>query len=147
MKQEKIIVLGDIHGNFSWLNKFIAQENPDIILQCGDMGYYPTWSLYIEIVSPNTKIYWCDGNHEDYNAINKLLQTNPRGPIEIQPNVFYMPRGEVLKLSNNRNVLFAGGAYSIDKHLRIEGVSWFPEEILTEKEIFNYFPDPKSISK
>ena len=55
-----------------------------------------------------------------------------------------MPRGHTLVLPSpdNRVVLFMGGANSIDKQYRKIGVDWFPEEIISQKDIMN-LPDCK----
>ena len=38
----KVIVIGDVHGEFNKLNAFLNKpKNIDIILQCGDFGYWP----------------------------------------------------------------------------------------------------------
>jgi hypothetical protein len=51
-----------------------------------------------------------------------------------------MPRGSVYTLPDGRNILFMGGADSIDKHVRRLGVDWFPEEVITQKDFIN-LPD------
>ncbi len=144
MKTEKILVVGDIHGCYGYLNSIISKKNPQIVLQCGDFGYFPNsifrdsrgnihyWKM--EFKNKNTKIYWIDGNHEDHWGLSSLENN------EIYPNVFYMKRGSILTLSDGRNVLFMGGALSIDKHDRIEGIDWFREETITQKDLMN-IPD------
>lgn len=148
----KIIVVGDIHTYWAKLNVIINKYSPDIILQVGDFGYWPNfhntttisegrprrnqkpWNQY-GIRSKNTKIYFCDGNHENHWELNKFKK-----PTIIYDNVCYMPRGSTLTLPDGRNVLFIGGAESIDKRERIIGVDWFPEEVITQKDIYN-LPD------
>lgn len=145
----KIMVCGDIHGNFGVLNKLLNKKKPDILLACGDFGYWPKFfnKTYVddvgqtrqwkdEIKNTKTKIYWCDGNHEDFDSLEK------RTTDELWPNVFYMPRGKTMKLPDGRNVLFMGGAYSVDKAYRIAGHDWFPQEMITQKDIYN-LPDEK----
>lgn len=153
----KIYAVGDIHGYWQYLNRFINKKNPDIILQCGDFGWFPSChntkaigkahlnsqKLEYEIVHPwnqygiknrETKIYWCDGNHEDHWNIKNLENR------ETQKNVFYQPRGSWITLPDGRIVLFIGGADSIDKKFRTIGIDWFPEEIITQKDVFS-IPD------
>lgn len=138
---KEIIVIGDTHGEFGSLNMFLNKNNPPIILSVGDFGYWPRWSVRkwfpesrkpkeIPVVkSKETKIYFCDGNHEDHWSLKKLENN------EIFPNTFYMKRGSTLTLPDGRNVLFMGGAFSYDKESRELGVDWFPEESITTKEI------------
>lgn len=136
----KIIVLGDVHGNWDYINELIEYKKPNIILQTGDFGYFPNldgqyinikkWKL-CGINNGKTKIYFCDGNHSDHGAL-KLLENNN----EICPNIFYMKRGSILTI-NNINILFMGGANSIDKNQRIYGIDWWPDEIIKEKDVYS----------
>lgn len=147
------LVVGDIHGEFAKLNKIInrRRDSIDMILQCGDWGYWPKFhgTTYVDRVTGKvkiennynvkngkTKIYFCDGNHEDHESLNKL-ESN-----EIIPNIFYMKRGTTLTLDDGRVVLFIGGASSIDKEFRTPGYDWFPEEAITQQDIYN-LPDMK----
>ena len=36
---------------------------------------------------------------------------------------------------NGINVLFIGGASSIDKHYRVPGIEWWPQELITTRDI------------
>ena len=47
-----------------------------------------------------------------------------------------MKKGSILKI-NNKNILFLGGADSIDKSERIIGIDWFPQEIINQTDIYN----------
>jgi hypothetical protein len=132
----KIIILGDLHGEFHRLNCLIEQEQPDIILQVGDFGYWPRMEdqdLSI-ISSDHTRIYFCDGNNDDLDRLLALAGTKVQ-PVQVSPNIYYMPRGSVLELDDGRRVLFIGGAQSIDRFRRYEGWDWFPEEILCEQDL------------
>jgi len=51
------------------------------------------------------------------------------------PSVYYMPRGTTLILPDGRTVLFMGGADSTDKDLRIIGHDWFPEELISQRDL------------
>jgi Icc-related predicted phosphoesterase len=140
MGSNKILVVGDLHGHWAMLNELIYKEEPDIILQCGDFEFFPGVYDKKRIKSKNTAIYWCDGNHEHHWRLIKLAKKNKFGPIKVGPNVFYMPRGATLTLPDRKKVMFFGGANSIDKKARILGVSWFPEEVISNKN-FKNLPD------
>ena len=137
-----IAVCGDFHAEFGKVNQFInSMPLISTILQCGDFGYWPRFYNFNQgnkklIKNKNVKIYWCDGNHEDFDSIKKIENN------EILPNIFYMKRGSILTLEDGRKVLFIGGAYSIDKDARIPGDTWFPEEEITQKDIYD-LPDEK----
>jgi predicted phosphodiesterase len=163
-----VYVIGDTHGYWGSLNTFINKKQPSIILHCGDFGYWPhfhnTTALqsthydeYERLISMNlkrkkwdqygikskyTKIYFCDGNHEDHDSLKILRESckKKRVPIKIMDNVYYMPRGTIIKLPDGRNILFMGGADSIDKLARTEHVDWFRQEIISEADLIN-LPD------
>ena len=40
-KNKKILILGDIHGKFAYLNDIISKKRPKITICCGDFGYWP----------------------------------------------------------------------------------------------------------
>jgi len=134
----KIYVLGDTHGYWNLLNNFINKNQPDIIFQCGDFGYWPAFPEFSlnKIKNKDTVIYWCPGNHESWIDLN-LLKSN-----EVHPKIFYMKRGSTFLLPDGRRVLFMGGARSVDKHLRTPGYDWFPEEDISQKDLQD-LPDEK----
>ena len=131
------------------LNSYINSHHPDIILQAGDMGFWPRRELTIKerqkirhggkLLEPNmqnhTKMYWCDGNHEDFEMLKS------RTTDELWPGVFYMPRGKTLTLPDGRLVLFMGGAASVDKAWRTLGINWFPEEEISMQDYMNLDPN------
>jgi len=130
----KIMIVGDIHGEFGTLNTLINRKSPDLVIACGDFGYWPKFKEYTleDIKLQNTKrLLWCDGNHEDHWALKD------RKSDEIVPGVFYMPRGSTYTLPDGRVIMFMGGAHSIDKNMRSVGFDWFPEEIITQKDMRN----------
>ena len=151
-----IMVVGDIHAMFYDLWALIAKKNPSIIIAAGDFGYwpgYPPWEKFIaevnagRLLKEHVIVYWIDGNHENHHAIIENI-LKPAGkvvgshmvPIEMAPNLFYCPRGSILEIPDGRKILFAGGAYSIDKHMRKLGVDWFPEETLSHWHVGECFP-------
>lgn len=143
MIMKKIMAVGDLHGDWGKLNMLINQKQPDIVLQCGDFGWFPalecqrpvlygrqsTWGL--KGINPgDCQVFWCDGNHEDHWALRDWDKT----AIDY-PGVTYMPRGSVLSLPDGRTVMFIGGADSIDKNQRKLGVDWFPEEVINHTDV------------
>ena len=131
--KKDIIIIGDTHGYFHFLNVLINRRLPKIVFQCGDFGFWPKFPS-IKVKNGKTDVFLCDGNHEDHESLLKLENN------EIFPNVFYMKRGSYLTLEDGRNVLFMGGALSVDKDYRTPGLDWFPEETISQKDIEN-LPD------
>lgn len=135
----KILVLGDLHNDFKSLNRIINKKHPDMVICCGDFGYWPNWpgSQQLSDIKPQgAKIYWIDGNHDDHWSIRD------RETDELEKDIIYQPRGSTLKLHDGRKILFMGGAFSIDQHLRRLGWDWFPEETISQTDMQN-LPDEK----
>lgn len=143
---QRIIVAGDVHRDFGAFNALLNRRIPEIVLQCGDFGYWPREPLSAIYgreskdypqdrpapkVHEGTNVFWCDGNHEDHQELG-LRETD-----ELWPNVYYMPRGSILDLPDGRRVMFFGGASSIDRNTRTIGVDWFPEEVIRYSDITN----------
>lgn len=162
----KKIIIGDTHGNFDNLNSLLERENPDVCISTGDFGYWPTFqksereleyllngdggsvsfhknwrntsSNKIDslILPENCKFYFIAGNHEHLDALDFLIKDQKYPEIlEIRKNLFYCPTGSYLEI-DGRIYLFMGGADSIDKMNRIEGISWFRQEVLREKDFY-----------
>jgi hypothetical protein len=132
----KVIVLGDLHGEFDRLNCLLEQEKPDVILQVGDFGYWPRLEdqdLSV-IRNAHTRIYFCDGNNDDLGMLLPMVKAACQ-PVEIAAGINYMPRGSILTLEDGRRIMFIGGAQSIDRCRRCEGWDWFPEEIICALDI------------
>jgi hypothetical protein len=59
--------------------------------------------------------------------------------VPLVPGCFYVRRGARVEIQGVRHAVL-GGAESIDKHLRVEGKSWWPEETPTYED-FQRFLD------
>jgi hypothetical protein len=91
-------------------------------------------------------IYWCDGNHENHDALDALKAMHPgEAFIPVMPGVFFARFGSVLTLLNGMRVMFCGGAASgpEDIRSRTPGVSWWPQEGIDAKDMAR-LPDPKT---
>lgn len=135
----KVLIVGDVHGIFGYLDRLLNIHKPDIAIVTGDFGYWPKiFGRKIELwkttpFTHNCKLYFCDGNHEDHDALDELTNN------EVMPNVFFMKRGSILTI-NNKNILFVGGALSIDKKYRTPKYDWFEQEILKDEDLLS-IPD------
>jgi len=152
----KVLITGDIHADWKHLNEIINKKRPDIVICCGDFGYWPVTSWYkdgngelqaIATFAPDAKrikpylatksgqkevkIYWLPGNHENWWLLEETYKRRAKEPLQMfeAPYLYYCPIGSVLDL-NGTKIMFVGGADSIDKHLRTQGFDWFPEEVL-----------------
>lgn len=147
---ERLFITGDTHGtiDFSKLNRknFIEQKNltkKDVVIITGDTGL--CWD--------NTRVdkhlqNWyskkkfttlaVDGNHENHDLIMQLPVIEKFGGKvrKISDNVFYAIRGEIYEIADKK-ILCIGGADSKDKKLRIEGLSWWAGETISDLDIEN----------
>ncbi len=139
----RILITGDKHGTFlpffSLAEKIKLQKN-DILLIAGDAGYVwnENFSYGIETLQqifPGT-ITFIDGNHENHALLNSLeiCQWNGGKAHRVGERVYHLMRGEIYSIYGNNFFTF-GGARSIDKDRREEGISWWKEEEPTPEEI------------
>ena len=137
----KILLLGDIHGEWQALDMCIGRAlavHKDIthIIQLGDFGYgWPkgrnNFSLWVP--PPNAKwrkkgipFMFIDGNHENFDYLETYEGTG-------HPDIKWIRRGSVIEIEEYK-ILACGGAESIDKVYRTPGISWWPQENITQKD-------------
>ena len=77
-----------------------------------------------------------DGNHDNHYALNSYPVTDWHGGKvhQLSNSVFHLMRGQIYSIGG-RSYFTMGGAVSTDKYRRIEGESWWPEEIPSEFEL------------
>lgn len=141
------IITGDTHGTLDIgkvVNFFAEHEGEydedDYLIICGDVGvcgFSPdmekeTRRMFREL--PVTVLF-VDGNHEHHHRLNDLpVDEWMGGRVHfVEPTVIHLMRGQVYDINGVRFFTF-GGAHSTDRHVRIEGFDWFPEEIPTREE-------------
>lgn len=134
---------GDIHGNLfeiiDFINRFNLGKNDNIII-LGDCGI--AWRKDRKDLNQNiklwnecgngVKLYFIDGNHENFNILNSLPIENNMG--KIADNIYHLRRGQVYEFENKK-ILVCGGADSIDKYRRIENFTWWKEETISQETI------------
>lgn len=141
------IITGDIHGTLD-IRKLVEffegreeeYSKEDYLILCGDVGVCG-FSAEEEAATrsilqglPVTTLF-VDGNHEKFDQLYSYAVDEWNGGKVhfIENDLIHLMRGQVYTIDGTTFFTF-GGAYSIDKMHRIEGVSWFPEEIPTSEE-------------
>jgi hypothetical protein len=153
--ENRLFVCGDTHiphdikklSSRNWAEQSELTKD-DVLIQLGDFGgiWYPETSGKIK-----EQNYWLDwivnkkytmavvlGNHENYDIINEL-PTEERwgGTVKVinrpEGKIFILERGAIYTI-NGRKILTIGGAASIDKIYRKEGISWWADEVLSFDE-------------
>ena len=141
------IISGDTHGTLD-LGKIVDFFNnhegeygeEDYLIICGDVGACG-FSGSVEEEARKTfrdlpvTTLFVDGNHENFEQLNSYaVDTWNGGKVHfIESRLIHLMRGQVFEISGKKIFTF-GGAHSIDKYLRTEGIDWFPEEIPTYEE-------------
>ncbi len=132
----KILFIGDVHGTFDVLDMLYDEFTPDYIVQCGDFGIWNKYTHSLLRYSGKAPVYFIRGNHENHDWLDELYGTD-NGISAIHSlekefthakNVFLCNSGTILKLGSKK-ILMLGGADSIDKERRLEGKSWWRQEI------------------
>lgn len=141
------IISGDTHGTLDLgkIVKFFDEHeseynDEDYLIICGDVcacGFMASDEAETRKVLRNLPVttLFVDGNHENFEQLNSYsVDTWNGGKVHfIESGIIHLMRGQVYDIDGTRFFTF-GGAYSIDKASRTEGVTWFPEEIPNRKE-------------
>ena len=79
---------------------------------------------------------FCDGNHENFDLLSKypVEEWNGGKVHRIRPKVLHLMRGQVFTIEG-KTFFVMGGASSIDKEYRTEGLNWWTEEIPSVREM------------
>jgi DNA repair exonuclease SbcCD nuclease subunit len=138
----KIFITGDIHGSIS-VNRFSSHAFPegksltkdDYVIIVGDFGLLwdggkedRYWLKWLND-KPWTTLF-IDGNHENFDMLDSypVEQWNGGKIHRIMPNIIHLMRGQMFDIHGKKFFTF-GGASSIDKEHRKEGISWWAREI------------------
>jgi len=147
-----IYVTGDTHGEMS-MSRFSFKKwfggksltKDDYLIIAGDFGliFYPDqtpaekyWLKWLS-ERPWTTLF-VDGNHENFDGLNRLpVEVKFGGSVgKVTDSIYHLKRGEIYQIQDKKILTF-GGAESIDKLNRIEGISWWKEEVPNHAEMDN----------
>ena len=80
-------------------------------------------------------VLFIDGNHENFADLNSYaVEQWHGGKVHIiEDDIIHLMRGQVFDIKGKLFFTF-GGAYSIEKMNRSEGIDWFPEEMPSREE-------------
>lgn len=143
-----LYVTGDTHGDLDfqkildWSEATKLNKDKDYLIILGDFGY--VWANKrdthekekLDFISrlPFTTLF-IDGNHENHSRLNAMRVVNFMGgkSHKVYGSIYHLMRGQVYEIAGKRIFTF-GGASSIDKHLRTDGISWWKEEEFNYRE-------------
>lgn len=154
-----VFVMGDVHGNLQWTLHALdeadklftrASESRRIVIQLGDFGFRPVSdnadlaALNRVLIGYGMELWFIDGNHDFHPDLIRLTEfahqfddMKPPGVVAFTlpgfSRVRYLPRGTRWTW-HGRTWLAVGGAASVDRLARTEGVDWWPEEEITPEQ-------------
>lgn len=147
---QRVLLAGDWHGNTRWARAVIdlipellpGEKNP-VILHAGDFGMWPggTGAWYLKnvmkaLAEHNAELWFVDGNHEWHDRLDELRWGHQDDePVRVTRNIVWLPRGHRWTW-HGRTWLGVGGAVSVDKKVRVPGVSWWQQEELTASQVW-----------
>lgn len=138
-----VYVTGDTHGVLARFKDDFYNENVksgDYVIIAGDAGILFTrgpeyTKLLRKIRSLDFTLLWIDGNHENHDWIDSLPVTlwNGGKVHKITDNCYHLMRGQVYNIEGS-TFFTMGGADSIDKEWRVEGLTWWKREMPSYEE-------------
>lgn len=140
-----IYVTGDTHGEQARFSPAAMPDEKnfgqgDTLIICGDFGYIFEASeredAFLDALAEKPyMICFCDGNHENFNALYAYPREEWHGGFvhRIRRNILHLMRGQIFEIEGKR-IFTMGGAYSIDRYMRLEGFSFWREELPTNDE-------------
>lgn len=145
-----IYVTGDTHGGYDGgkIISFADTEEgknltkEDYVIILGDFGYifYPEETLREKQELERFQRYpwttlFLDGNHENFDRLNSYPVEEWKGGNihKINDSIYHLMRGDVFEI-DEKKLFVMGGAVSIDKEHRREGVSWWAAENVSYSE-------------
>lgn len=138
----RILITGDTHGSLS-MKKILDIDylgKGDFVIITGDAGIVWNFStdellLIDKLKKKPFTLLFIDGNHENFDALNSMkVEIWNGGKVhKIAKNIIHLMRGQIFNISG-RKIFTFGGATSVDKFKRIEGIDWWENELPTFAE-------------
>lgn len=141
-----IYITGDTHGDYDiWkLIKFAEEHSEltkkDYLIVAGDFGGVWSPSTLESSLRPYRElpftVLFVDGNHENFDMLDSYrVEIWNGGKVHfVKPDIIHLMRGQVFEIEGKTIFTFGGGT-SIDKGMRKEGTSWWPQEIPSYEEL------------
>ena len=112
-------IIGDVHGKIQSYKDLILNNDITDSIQVGDMGvgFDDFQDIHLSNLHAGyRKLRFIRGNHDNPEKCKEITNYIEDGVIE-------------------NDVMFVGGAYSIDQHLRTTGIDWWENEELSYSEL------------
>lgn len=147
-----VVLTGDTHGTDGLIQRLAefridrGEIVPTVFIVLGDIGmiWDQNWTKHVAYVQryiddnlPQFTLAFLAGNHENFDALETLeVSKEWGGEVGIaSKDIFHLLNGEIFTIEGKTYAVY-GGALSIDKHRRKEGVSWWPQEITDSSKFY-----------
>ncbi|MFI2296059.1 metallophosphoesterase [Isoptericola sp. NPDC019571] len=135
--RSRIVVAGDWHGDARWARDVLeaaAAARVDLVIQVGDFGiggFGMSGPSMVRQVDKACHKFGCrvvvvPGNHDDYDHLARR-PFDEAGMIHLGRYIRAVPRPFRFEVGRRRFGAL-GGAVSVDREDRVEGVDWWPQE-------------------
>ena len=137
------VLLGDIHGSWYVITDFLKKSNNDKIclIQVGDFGIgfesndlEKLEKLNQNLIDKDSHLLIIRGNHDDPFWFS---EENYKYEKEKLTNIYFVPDYTVLNI-NGDNILFIGGAISIDRKYRLSHDMMYNTKSYWKDELVNF---------
>ncbi|KQQ92575.1 hypothetical protein ASF62_12045 [Leifsonia sp. Leaf325] len=138
---DRIGLLGDAHGDLGDIlqaARSLREMDINTLIVLGDFAVvWPgeNWGHNLDRLANRLNklgqtLYFLHGNHD---WIPRLMEfpLSADGLRWLRPSIAYMATGFRAEFASGREFVVIGGANSIDREMRTEGKSWWPEESIT----------------
>lgn len=155
LTSERIGLVGDIDGDVDMLSICLDRlrvRGCEAVVQLGDLGL--VWpdedmdatlgELDERLAREGQVLYLVDGNHDDHARLNAMPVADD-GVRWVRPRFGHLPRGWRGTHSTGLEFGALGGASSIDRADRVEGVDWWPDENVTEAQVDSLGLEPLDV--
>ena len=139
---DHVYIAGDWHANFGFVENLLENLNhfntSRTIIHVGDLGIFGESDLdeFDDLLDEyGFNLYWVDGNHENFDLMEKY-NIDDGGLRQMRSRIWHITRGTQFMVDGVRWAAL-GGAASIDRQYRKQGVSWWPQEYITDEDVEN----------
>lgn len=116
-------VIGDIHGNVTYYKTYCIGDFTGPTIQVGDFG-----------VGFGQSEFWYKSLNEFHSSgDHTFIRGNHDNPATCKKIPSWIPDGTV-----KNDIMFLGGAFSIDQEWRTEGLDWWPDEECSISELMEF---------
>lgn len=151
----RVLMAGDWHGStghaLGVLHLRMRPSAISTIVHVGDFGFWGAGDHgqgegYLDAISASlvelgATLLVVDGNHEDFDLLDRfpVASSGPAAGLRpVRPRIWHLPRGCRWQWPGADGPavtwVAVGGAVSVDRAMRVPGVSWWPQESLTDAE-------------